>query len=96
MNFPKTLLAVTLLALVIMRFVLAPNLIPLGSALGDSAGVDTASTFEPVQTKFVITAAVSLVVLAASLFVILSKRYTTADTKWAFGTVGTLLGYWLH
>jgi hypothetical protein len=39
---------------------------------------------------------VTLAVLGASLFVILSKQYTDKDMKWAFATVGTVLGYWLH
>ena len=34
-------------------------------------------------------------VLAAALFVILSGRYGDAEAKWAFGVVGTILGYWL-
>ena len=27
--------------------------------------------------------------------VILSKQYTPADTNWAYGTVGTVIGFWL-
>jgi hypothetical protein len=38
---------------------------------------------------------VSLAVLGAALFVILSHNYEGASEKWAFGAVGTLLGYWL-
>ena len=37
----------------------------------------------------------SLVVLAAALFVILSKRYDGDQQQWAFGAIGTILGYWL-
>ena len=36
---------------------------------------------------------VSLVLLAASLFVILSRRYTPQDKHWAYATIGTLLGF---
>jgi len=39
---------------------------------------------------------VSSVVLAASLYVILSKRYTPQDKHWAYATVGTILGFWLR
>ena len=34
-------------------------------------------------------------VLASSLYVIVSKRYAEMDKKWAYGSVGTILGYWL-
>jgi len=38
---------------------------------------------------------VSLVVLGASLFVILSKKYPPESDRWAYGTVGTIVGFWL-
>ncbi len=38
---------------------------------------------------------VSLLVVGAALYVILSKGYGDAEQKWAFGAVGTGLGYWL-
>lgn len=38
----------------------------------------------------------TFVLLVASLFVILSKQYDAADKHWAYGTVGTLIGYWLR
>ena len=42
------------------------------------------------------TAVVSIVVLIAALFVILSGKYADADKKWAYGAVGTIVGYWLN
>jgi len=39
---------------------------------------------------------VSLVLLAAGLYVILSKQYDAQDKHWAYGTVGTLVGFWLR
>ena len=38
---------------------------------------------------------VSLVVLGAALYVILSKKYPDDVQKWAFGVVGMIVGYWL-
>jgi hypothetical protein len=38
---------------------------------------------------------VSLAILGAALYVILSKQYASIDTKWAYGIVGTVIGYWL-
>ena len=37
----------------------------------------------------------SLAVLVSALYVILSHSYGDAEQKWAFGAIGTLLGYWL-
>lgn len=39
---------------------------------------------------------VSLVILSAALWVILSGQVNDAMQKWAFGAVGTVLGYWLR
>jgi hypothetical protein len=37
---------------------------------------------------------VSVVVLAAGLYVILSPRYTE-EKKWGYGIVGSVVGYWV-
>ena len=34
--------------------------------------------------------------MGASLFVVLSKRYPPADRHWAYGALGTILGFWLR
>ena len=41
------------------------------------------------------TFTVTILVLAASLYIILTKKYADADKKWAYGAIGTILGYWL-
>jgi hypothetical protein len=38
---------------------------------------------------------VSLVVLAAGVWVILSGRYAADAQHWASGAIGTVVGYWL-
>jgi hypothetical protein len=38
---------------------------------------------------------VSLMVLIVAVYVILNNGYPDATTKWAFGAVGLILGYWL-
>lgn len=40
--------------------------------------------------------AISLIVLTSSLFVVLSGRYDDATRKWAFGSVGLVVGFWLR
>jgi hypothetical protein len=44
--------------------------------------------------KLVGSIVVSSVVLTTALFIILAK-YPDADKRWAFGAVGTILGYWI-
>ena len=38
---------------------------------------------------------VSFAILGAVFYMILSKQYAANDTKWAYGIVGTVIGYWL-
>jgi hypothetical protein len=38
---------------------------------------------------------VSLTILAAGLFVVLSGSYKQDTEKWAFGAIGLVIGYWL-
>jgi hypothetical protein len=38
---------------------------------------------------------VTIVVLAAALYVILSRAYDAGAQKWAFGAIGTIVGFWL-
>ena len=39
---------------------------------------------------------VSLALLAAALYIILTDTYPESHSKWAFGTVGLVAGYWLR
>jgi VWFA-related protein len=48
-----------------------------------------------VDTRAAMQVIVSLVVLGAALYVILSKKYPDDVQKWAFGVVGMIVGYWL-
>ena len=38
---------------------------------------------------------ISLLVFGASLFIIISKNYKAVSEKWAFGSLGTVIGIWL-
>lgn len=44
----------------------------------------------------VMSIVVSVCALGGSLYLILSKSYGSEEEKWAFGTIGTILGYWLN
>lgn len=43
----------------------------------------------------VMSVLVSVAVLTAALFVILSNRYDDATKKWAYGVAGLVIGFWL-
>ncbi|BDM83549.1 hypothetical protein [Acaryochloris marina] len=47
------------------------------------------------KARLWIRVCLSLFVLVPSIFVILDGSYQNDTDKWAFGTVGTILGYWL-
>jgi hypothetical protein len=38
---------------------------------------------------------ISAVLLVAALFVILTKKYPPQDKHWAYGALGTVVGFWL-
>jgi hypothetical protein len=48
-----------------------------------------------VNPQFLVQLGLTAALALASLFVILSKRYSPSEKHWAFGTIGTLLGFWL-
>ena len=46
--------------------------------------------------RLFICALISLVVVAVSLYVIVSAQYGDATRKWAFGALGLQVGYWMR
>jgi hypothetical protein len=83
---PPKLLLVALAACVILFFVS-----PVDSPLQlRGAGDDT------IINKQLVQVIISLIVLCSALWVIISKRYASADRHWAFGLVGTIVGFWIH
>ena len=49
-----------------------------------------------IKLLIIVRVVISLLVLGAALFVILSQRYPDDYAKWAFGVIGVVLGYWLR
>jgi len=39
--------------------------------------------------------AITSIILIAGLYIILSQAYQEDYTKWAFGIIGVIVGYWL-
>ena len=48
------------------------------------------------RIKLYVKIAVSAIVLAASLYIILSQIFPDDYNKWAFGMTGLVVGYWLR
>lgn len=48
---------------------------------------------DPVQVWM--TVAVTAVVLVSALYIVLSGHYGQDSLKWAYGAIGTVIGYWL-
>ena len=46
--------------------------------------------------KLIMQGLVSVAVLSAALYVILSGSYPGSHDKWAFGIIGVVVGYWLR
>ncbi|HEX4156935.1 MAG TPA: hypothetical protein VHY79_00540 [Rhizomicrobium sp.] len=38
---------------------------------------------------------ITVVLLVAALYMILARNYSPQDRHWAYGTLGTLVGFWL-
>jgi hypothetical protein len=68
---------------------------PLGTS--DLVEVLEASGSKELNSRLVTATQVivSLAILGAVFYMILSKQYAANDTKWACGIVGTVIGYWL-
>lgn len=65
-----------------------------------SAAIKTQSTQADLKTiveasRQLVAPLISLLLSVASLIIILSKRYRSQSEKWAYGTLGTVLGFWL-
>jgi hypothetical protein len=47
------------------------------------------------QARLIMAIVVSVAILASALYVVLSQRFGDAAEKWAFGSIGTIVGFWL-
>jgi hypothetical protein len=46
-------------------------------------------------TKLIMQAVVSAAILCCALYIVLSHEYQAQDKHWAYGAMGTILGYWM-
>lgn len=60
------------------------------------ANEDTPPSNVPSRTITFVRIAISLSVLGVVLYIILSQKFPDDFSKWAFGVVGVIVGYWLR
>ena len=83
MNIGIALFALAVVALATIRFLAQPR-----------RGAERLEA-EALDPRLVMQIVISLVILAAGLWVILSKTYEHDTVKWAYGAVGIVIGFWL-
>lgn len=44
--------------------------------------------------RIIMKLSISVVIMAVGLFIILSNNFGEDEKKWAFGSIGTIVGYW--
>jgi hypothetical protein len=65
----------------------------ISQRLGKSG--EKALTFIELLAPLFMQVAISIGLMAAGLYVILSGKFTTPDQHWAYGVIGTVTGFWL-
>jgi hypothetical protein len=48
-----------------------------------------------IRTRDLMQVVVTIIFSAAALYAILAKRFKPADKNWAYGAIGSIIGYWL-
>ena len=89
---PFAWLLIALVAVVAYRFIPEAKRMPIyfGATVKHEQDSDVT-----VQVRQFMIVTVSIVVLAASLYIILSRAYDESAQKWAYGAVGLVTGHWL-
>lgn len=81
-----------------------PELETVSIPAGTTQAVEKPQTIYPAsegaglddKARAIMRVTVTILLLGGGLFVILAKeRYTATDRHWAYGTLGTIVGYWL-
>ncbi len=84
-------IVVTAVALVMYRFLRRKD-----SQVAPGSGRPEVAAPARVNIRTIMMIVVSVLVLGSSLFIILSGHYDNENQKWAFGAVGTIVGFWLR
>ena len=95
-------LIVALAGMLAYRFLGAPSHREMGAGAGGQAEMPKGRGEAPVRgdhrakVRTVMMVVVTVLVLVSGLYVILSKNYDDGTQKWAFASIGAIVGFWLH
>jgi nicotinamide riboside transporter PnuC len=68
---------------------------PSQSVLEQKASRKRTAALDSNVVKLWMQVGISVVVLGGALYIIFSPAYDSEDKHWAYGSVGTILGFWL-
>lgn len=51
------------------------------------------SLYSGISVELIMSVIITIAILGAALFIILSGQYSDSDAKWAYGSLGTVIGY---
>ena len=73
------------------------NIIKAEIGTAQTKGITAKQFLEQQQSRIrlIMQPLVSLTILVAALYIILSDRFSPQDKHWAYGAVGTVIGFWL-
>jgi hypothetical protein len=77
------------------RFLVAPVNEPTDEEISQRKGKFKQEQQKVAMLRTIAQLVTSSLFVAAALYVILSHSYDAKDKQWAYGTAGTILGYWL-
>lgn len=86
------LFVVSVIVLLALNFGRVYGPVPQQQQLPPPPGPEPASSLSYALSAQLV---ISAVLLIAALFVILTKRYPAQDKHWAYGALGTVVGFWL-
>lgn len=97
MSFPFEMTIFTLAFLVLHRAWASLETKPVKVAppAGSTAAGVLRASQQSRRTRHRLSLAVSVFVLLAALYVVISHHYGQAQQKWAYAAVGAILGFWL-
>ncbi|MCH8942968.1 MAG: hypothetical protein IIA48_11095 [Bacteroidetes bacterium] len=93
---PIIAFTIVLLAIVAYRFIRPGKTVNLGLLIPFAGTVKRKDeTNIEVNVRITMMVLVSFIVLASSVYTILTGTYSDGTQNWAYGSIGTILGFWL-
>lgn len=85
-----------LIATILYRFIPRDRTVDLQSLISLAGTIkDKKQPTIYVNTRLAMMVIISLAVLGSSLYTILANTYDDGTRKWAYASIGTIIGFWL-